>query len=287
MKILWLIPILLILYIILLDRVSRKAYAYEKKSHRKSPANFEIDFDEVSIPVPQGGELYGWWIAGKPEMPSLVLIHGWSRNVQRMLPYIRHLHPLGYNLLAIDARNHGSSSSLVAPSVGTFTQDVLAAVDFLAEKNASTAIGLIGLSVGGGAVAAASGQDKRIQATVTVGAIGHPLELMKAHFEQRNLPGFFAASLFLYMRLRYGIDYEKIAPVNNISNADGQVLIIHGENDETVPLSHARMLASANPTHARLWEIPAKGHSDCHLHPDFWARVEAFFNESFQLKEIE
>ena len=285
MKLLWLIPLLLVLYIVFLDYLSKRAYAYEKKAHKKSPANFDIPFEEVRIPVPHGGELYGWSITGKPDMPTLLLIHGWSRNVERVLPYIRHLHPLGYTLLAIDARNHGSSTTLEAPTVGTFTEDVLAAVNFLAAQNPSTTLGLIGLSIGGGASIAAAGQDKRIQATITVGAISHPVELMKAHFTERNIPSFLVTSLFLYMRLRYGIDYERIAPINHIQNADGKLLIVHGENDETVPLAQGRQLAAANPTHARLWVVPDKGHSDCHLHPEFWSHMDEFLVENLAKRD--
>ncbi len=276
---LWL-SLFLIFYILLLDTLSKRAYAYEKKPHTKSPAEFDIPFDEVRIPVPQGGELYGWWIPANAKKPTLALIHGWSRNVGRVLPYIRHLHSLGYNLLAIDARNHGSSSVIVAPTVGTFTEDLLAAIKYLAEKDASAKLGVVGLSIGGGASIAAAGQDGRIQAAVTVGAIAHPIALMREHFAQRKIPNFLVSSLFLYMRLRYGMDYERIAPINHIPNAAGKILVIHGENDETVPLAHARKLVTANPTSAQLWEVPAKGHSDCHLHPDFWARMDAFLAES-------
>lgn len=276
---LYIIIILLIAYIILLGYLSKKAYAYKKVAHRKSPADFGIDFDEERIPS-QGGELYGWWVPGNPEKPTLLLVHGWSRNVERMLPYIRHLHPLGYNLLAIDVRNHGSSSVIEAPTVGTFTEDVQAAIKYLVAQNPSITLGLIGLSLGGGASIAAAGQDERIQATVTVGAIAHPVELMRTHFAQRNVPGFLANSLLLYMRLRYGIDYEQIAPINHIANAKGKLLIIHGENDETVPLAHGRKLAAANPANARLWVVPAKGHSDCRLHPDFWTNVDEFLAEN-------
>lgn len=275
MAIFWLL-LLVPIYIIALDFLSKRAYAYERKPHRKSPANFDIDFDEVRIPVPQGGELYGWWMPTEPNAPTLILIHGWSRNVERVLPYIRHLHPLGYNLLAIDARNHGSSTPLEAPTVGTFTEDALAALNFLVERNPSTAVGVIGLSIGGGAALAAAGQDERIQAAITVGAISHPIELMRAHFAQRHIPGFLISSLFLYMRLRYGIDYERIAPVNNLPNAVGKILIVHGENDETVPLEQGRALAAANPRSAELWVVPDKKHSDCHLHPEFWGRVDVF-----------
>lgn len=270
------------LFIIALEFFSKRAYAYEKAPHKKTPANFDIPFEEVQIPTADNGQLYGWWIPSMPDAPTLVLIHGWSRNVERVLPYIRNLHPRGYNLLAIDARNHGSSSEITAPTVGTFTEDILAAVEYVSasEKVTSPAIGLIGLSIGGGASIAAAGQDKRIQATVTVGAISHPVALMQTHFEQRHIPGFVAASLFFYMRIRFGIDYEKIAPLTHIPNADGRILLIHGANDETVPLAHGRTLASANPTNATLWIVPAKGHSDCHLYSEFWDKVGAFLSEN-------
>ncbi len=274
--------LLFLLFVVALEFFSKRAYAYEKKPHSKTPANFDIPFEEVHIPVADNGQLYGWWIPSTPEAPTLVMIHGWSRNVERVLPYIRNLHPRGYNLLAIDARNHGSSSSIEAPTVGTFTEDVLAAVDYLVEKNESTTLGVIGLSIGGGASIAAAGQDKRIQATVTVGAISHPVALMSAHFEERHIPKFIASALFLYMRIRFGIDYEKVAPLNHIPNATGKILIVHGEDDETVPLAHGRTLASANPTSATLWVVPAKGHSDCHLHPDFWEKVGAFLDENLK-----
>ena len=85
MTIYWLL-LLVPIYLVALDFLSKRAYAYEKKPHRKSPANFEIPFDEVRIPVSQGGSLYGWWIPANPEKPTLVLIHGWSRNVERQQP---------------------------------------------------------------------------------------------------------------------------------------------------------------------------------------------------------
>ncbi|MBT3337970.1 MAG: alpha/beta fold hydrolase [Anaerolineae bacterium] len=274
--------LLLIIFIIILDLFSRRAYAYEKRPHRKTPEKYGISFEEVHIPVAEGGQLYGWWIPSTPDAPTLILIHGWSRNIERVLPYIRNLYPRGYNLLAIDARKHGSSSEITAPTVGTFTEDVLAAVKYVGEKNASTQIGLIGLSIGGGASIAAAGQNQRIQAAVTVGAMAHPLSLMAAHFEERHIPKFIASALFLYLRIRFGIDYEKIAPLNHISNATGKILLVHGVDDETVPLAHGHMLAAANPASASLWEVPAKGHSDCHLHPDFWEKISAFLDKNLK-----
>jgi len=281
MTLLWILPLIL-LFTLALDYGIERMYAYKISQHRNTPEKFEIPFEEISIPTANGGQLYGWWIPVSPNAPTLILIHGWSRNVERMLAYIRKLHPRGFNLLTFDARNHGSSSPIKRPTVGTFTEDVLAAVEYLvaSEKVASPKIGLIGLSIGGGASIAAAGQNKGIQAAVTVGALSHPIKVMSAQFEERNTPKFIGSFLFGYMRYRHGINFNKIAPVNHIPNAKAEIMLIHGENDETIPLSQADDLLAANPEKTRLWVVPEKGHSDCHFHPDFWEKVDAFFEES-------
>ena len=284
MTFLWII-ISIVIFALLLDRGIEKMYAYKIKPHRNTPAKFEIPFEEIQIPTKDGGSLYGWWILAKPDAPTLILIHGWGRNVERMMVYISDLHPQGYNLLAFDARNHGSSTLMPHPTtVGTFTEDILDAVSYLraSEKVASSEIGLVGLSIGGGASIAAAGQDERIQAVVTIGALSHPIKVMRAQFEERHIPQFVGSFLFTYMRLRYGLDFNKIAPINHIPNAKAEIFLIHGENDETIPLDQADDFLAANPEKTQLWVVPEKGHSDCHFHPEFWERVNAFLEKSIR-----
>ena len=287
MTLLW-ITITIVIFALLLDRGIEKMYAYKIKPHRNTPEKFEIPFEEIQIPTKDGGSLYGWWIPSSPDAPTLILIHGWSRNVERMMVYIRDLHPRGYNLLTFDARNHGGSTLMTHPAtVGTFTEDILDAVDYLSasEKVASSEIGLIGLSIGGGASIAATGQDERIQAAVTVGALSHPIKVMSAQFEERHVPKFIGSFLFSYMRLRYGIDFNKIAPINHIPNAKAEILLIHGENDETIPLDQANDFLAANPEKTQLWVVPEKGHSDCHFHPEFWEKVSVFLDENLPVEQ--
>ncbi len=280
MTIFWIV-ITIVILVLLLDRGIEKMYAYKIKPHRDTPAKYEIPFEEIQIPAIDGGSLYGWFIPSTPDAPTLILIHGWGRNVQRMMAYIRELHPQGYNLLVFDARNHGSSTSAPRPTVGTFTDDILSAVSYLRESDnfASLRIGLIGLSIGGGASIAAAGQDERIQAVVTVGALSHPIKVMMAQFKERHIPQFIGTFLFGYMRLRYGLDFDKIAPINHIPNAKADIFLIHGENDAVIPLSQADDFLSANPEKTRLWVVPDKGHSDCHFHATFWERVEGFLDD--------
>jgi len=275
---LW-ISIVVIILVFSLNQLIERMYRYEKEKHRNTPEKYQIPFDELRIPASVDAYLYGWWIPASPDAPTLILVHGWGRNLARMMLYIEKLHPMGYNLLAFDARNHGTSSPVKHPTVATFSEDILAAVDFVAKSGltSSHSIGVIGLSVGGGAAINAASGDQRIKSVITVGAISHPVEVMNFEFQKRRVPRFVAAILITCMRFRFRLDFDKIAPVNNIPNAEAEIFIIHGDHDETIPLKQSRALEAAGKKEkTHLWIVPGKGHSDCNTHPQFWEEVSAF-----------
>ncbi len=287
MTVLWIL-IVLILLIFSMDQLVEKMYQYEIKLHRITPRKFKIQFEEISIPSVNNAQLYGWWIPASPDAPTLILVHGWGRNLSRMMPFIQKLHPLGYNLLAFDARNHGSSSPEKHTTVGTFSEDILAGLDFLVESDliSSNSIGILGLSIGGGAAINAAGWDNRIKSVITIGALSHPVALMKREFQKRHIPDFFAAIILGYMKFRFRLDFDKIAPVKNITKTNAAILLIHGDEDETVPLVHGQTLAEAgDPTKTRLWVVTGKGHSNCHNHPDFMEKVDTFLNDTLFTEE--
>ena len=193
--------------------------------------------------------------------------------------YVAYLHPLGYNLLTFDARNHGSSSFEKHPTVWTFTEDTLAAINYVSQLDSfsSGEFGIIGLSIGGGAVINAASTNHQVKSVITVGALSHPAEVMKLEFQKRRIPPFIPKFLFSYIKFRFNIDFDKIAPVNNIQNAKADILLVHGDEDITVPLAQGYVLEkAANREKTHLWIVPEKGHSNCESHPEFWPRIETF-----------
>lgn len=287
----WLVAFIVLVLsgVFALDWGVRRMYRYPRKPHRKTPAQYDIPFEEIWIPTEKGKRLYGWWMPGKPGAPVLVLVHGWGRNVERMLPAIRALHPRGYSLLAFDARNHGSSSPEKYVTVWTFSQDTAAAVRYLLAQGLAEPgrVGVAGLSVGGGAAINASALEPAIAAVVTVGAISHPVAVMQAEFQKRHVPDAAGRFLLAYMRLRFGLDFDAIAPVNNIRRSQAAIFLIHGDQDVVVALEQAQALLEAgDPQRVRLWVVPGKGHSDCHTHPAFWDKVHAFLAEVWPHEEV-
>jgi len=283
MTIFWLL--LAFIFIIgLLDLFIQYVYRYPIKPHQTTPADKGIPFQEVRFATKNNCQLYGWWIPAHQETtqarPTLLLVHGWGRNVERMLGHVQELHSRGYNLLVFDLRNHGSSDPDKFPNLLKFSEDIRAAVDFVLSQSGVNPeqLGVLGLSIGGAAAIHAAAFDPRIKYIVTVGALAHPVDVMKLEFQKKHIPYFPLVWLFFkYLQFRIGINFNRIAPVNNIRNASAGIFLIHGDEDIIVPVEQgAKLLKAGKHPTTQLWVVPGKGHSDCHRHPEFWTRVESF-----------
>ncbi len=252
--------------------------------HRKDPSSLGIDFEEVRFPTAGGKTLYGWWIpCGAAGAPVVILVHGWGRNVQRMLPYVKMLHPAGFDLLAFDARHHGSSDEDGYASMPKFAEDILSAVDWTERRCGSEArIGVLGLSVGGSAAILASSRDGRVAAVATVGAFADPRDprATLGRFWWILGPGLPLA--FRFVEWRMGLRFKSFAPQNVIGRSRCPFLLIHGTEDSVIPLRHARRLADAAGASARLWIIPGRNHSDPHLEPGMDGTLADFFHDNLE-----
>jgi pimeloyl-ACP methyl ester carboxylesterase len=280
--------LILVIIVAVIFGLMLKAYKNISNPHHSTPKKYNIAFDEITIPAKNRRQLYGWWIPAQAKspatFPTIILVHGWNRNVGRMLPYIEKLHPKGYNLLAFDSRNHGSSDTDGYSSMLKFAEDIMAAIDFTIHQPCADPdkIGVIGLSIGGAASIYAAAHDDRIKTVITVGAFAHPVDIMKPELKKRHIPYFPIVWLFLkFVEFKIGASFNTIAPVNNINNSTARILLIHGTEDATVPLQQAELLKDAgNPEKVQLLTIPGKGHSDCHEHPEFWKNVNESLGKS-------
>ena len=264
------------------------SYKFKKEENKYTPAKYGFDFDEIIIPTKNDKNLYGWWVPSdnpnNEKKPTIILVHGWSRNVDRTMAFIKKLHPAGYNLLAFDSRCHGKSDDDKISSMVKFMEDILATIDYseklpYVNKNR---IGVLGLSIGGAASIYAASLDKRIKSIVTVGAFSHPKKVMGMEFKKRKIPSFpIVWFIFKYMEFRIGLKFNDIAPSNNIVKTDAGIFLIHGIDDSTVPIKQADELFNAGDSDkVKLWKIEGKGHSDCNHHPEFWDKVLSFYKNT-------
>ena len=249
--------------------------------HRRDPSLLGLAFETVRIPTAGGKSLHAWWVpAGAAGAPCLVLVHGWGRNVERMLPWIELLHPAGFDLLAFDARHHGSSDEDGYASMLKFSEDIRAAVAWAAGRKGAREVGVLGLSVGGSAAIHAASEEPRIAAVATVGAFADPSDARSTLGRHWWLlaPGLPLA--FRLIERRIGFRFRDVAPERVIAKARARFLLIHGTDDVVVPVSNARRLAAAGGSKVRTWIIPGRGHSDPNREPGMAERLATFFGRS-------
>ena len=238
-----------------------------------------IKLEEVSIPTEKNKKLFGWWIKAKTKAPTIILMHGWDRNISKLIPYIKNLNGRGFNMLAFDTRHHGNSDSDDFSSMVKFAQDISASITFVEKKPTveKSNFFLIGHSIGGAASIYAAAADYRIKKIVTIGAPSNPSQIMTMQMRKKHIPQPIIWAAFKIMEIRIGKRFTQLASATNISKIKAKVLLIHGTNDKIVPFTQANIiLDAANNNQAELWAITGKGHSNCHSEIGFWDRIIEF-----------
>ncbi|MFV2072040.1 MAG: alpha/beta hydrolase [Thermoanaerobaculales bacterium] len=191
------------------------------------------------------------------------------------------LHPSGFNLIAFDARSHGSSDGDGTANMLKFSADLRAALDEAERRSADPGkLGVLGLSAGGAAAIHAAANDDHIRAVVTVGAFAHPGDLMRAEFRDKKTPSILVPAILRFVEHSIGARLADIAPERQIRRVTAPALLVHGEDDAVVPVDHGRRLAAAAGANVELLVLPGRGHSDCNRDPLFWPRVMDFFEKA-------
>ena len=228
--------------------------------------------------------LRGWWIPAGEQAPALAVIHGWGGNAAVMLPLVDALHRAGYALLLFSARNHGASDDDTFSSLPRFAEDLEHAVDWLRARPEVDArrIGLLGHSVGAGAALLVAARRHDVAAVVSLSAFAHPAGMMRRWLRWKGIPYRpFGWYVLAYVQHVIGHRFDDIAPLRTIADVACPVLLVHGTEDDIVPVNDAHeILAAARPGQARLLLIPGK-------HDDFTdidgplAEVVDFLDKSF------
>jgi len=113
----------------------------------------------------------GWFFASTrtDPAPAVVLCHGIWTGRRECLPLALKFHSAGYNVLCFDFRAHGLSGGRYTTVGHNETNDVIGAVEYLAERPEVDAerIGVIGFSMGAAATIQAAARCPKIAAVVS------------------------------------------------------------------------------------------------------------------------
>lgn len=224
-----------------LNQLIRRGLAAPRIAGSATPGS--LPWRAVRLPTLRQKQLFGWFIPLAPGAPCLVILHGWGSNAEMMLPLAEPLHAAGYGLLFLEARNHGRSDGDDYSSMPRFAEDLEQAIAWLGRQDGVDAqqIGVLGHSVGAAAALLAASRSTGIRAVISLSAFAHPARMMRRWLQAKGIPFWpLGAYILHYVQRVIAHRFDDIAPCNTIQQVRCPVLLIHGQEDTTVPVSDAR-----------------------------------------------
>ena len=135
-----------------------------------SPADFDLEYEDVAIFTEDEIQLQGWYIPSKNHA-AVILVHAFNGNRTGTIYHASLLAKHGYGVLLYDTRTQGESGGDLYALGWEDHLDILAAIEYLQQRQEidSDKIGVLGLSAGAKAALYAATQSDEIAAVVAEG----------------------------------------------------------------------------------------------------------------------
>ncbi|KRG71566.1 alpha/beta hydrolase [Pseudoxanthomonas dokdonensis] len=238
-------------------------------------ADFDIDFSAPSgpPPTPRG---------------TVVLLHGWMMDGGSLLPWALDLAQAGYRTVSIDLRNHGRSGAGLSGYGTRESDDVASVIRSLREQGEiSGPVYLLGVSYGAAtALFTAQSMGDEISGVIAMESFanaGRAIRDMVPHMLARQPDDWLGQAQARLLRWHYGgqdmdaviaeadarlgLDLDRVDVSRVVASAPACILLLHGDQDQHVPVAHGRLLAKSS-ARVRYIEMAGENHLSLPLRVD-------------------
>jgi len=213
-----------------------------------TPADYGLDYEEVWFEAEDGIRLHGWWLP-RPGAPTLIWLHGNGGNISHRIEGLKLLHDLSeVQIFIFDYREYGKSQGKIDRE-GTF-KDTAAAYRYVTETRRvpPSEVVLFGRSLG-----SALAVDLAVREPSRCLIIG-------SSFTSSDDMAKILIPFIPFMRdWRPSIPYDNLGKIGRVKVP---VLIVHGDQDEIIPVEMGRRLFAAASDPKELYIIPGGHHND-------------------------
>jgi uncharacterized protein len=248
----------------------------------------DLNAEPVSFASDSGATVHGWWRPIQNANGTVLLLPGIRANRLSMVERARFLRRAGYSVLLIDFQASGETTGDHITFGWKESRDVLAAIDFIRQADATVPVAIIGSSLGGLAALLATPALK-IDALVLEEV--YPTTEIATRNRMENYLGVFGRTLtpllINQLQWRLGVSASQLRPVDHIANVDCPMFIISGENDRNTRPTDTSMLAERARNPKEVWFVPNAGHVDLHraARQEYETRVLAFLVKSARVPQ--
>jgi len=213
-------------------------------AHRWGELPEVADAEQVQVPG-HGVTLGGYFFrpqAGAPPYPAVILLHGFAGHAHNMVGLARTCTANGYAALALSLRgwlgSEGESDQGLRQPL-----DVLAAIDWFAKRPLvdKDRMAVVGASMGG-------------QVALLAAAHKPPIRAVASFYGPMDLARWREANPFIrdYLDDLCGPEGLPVrSPILRVAQIDAPVLLVHGDQDENVPVDQLQAMAEALKSHGK------------------------------------
>lgn len=248
------------------------------RQHLRTPDQIGLSWRDVWFEADDGVRLHGWFLPSQVASRGTILfLHGNAENVSTHIGSVAWLPARGYNVFLIDYRGYGISEGV--PTLDGLHRDAAAAIAtvFTLDGVGADRVALFGQSLGGSVAIttlANSRYKQKIAALIVEGAFSGYRSIAREALARAWL------TWPLQWPLSFAVDDEH-QPVEAITRVSPvPVLIVQGEEDPVVPVSHAEALYAAAREPKSLWLVPRAGHIDVFRLPEYRDRLLQYLRQT-------
>jgi len=229
--------------------VAQRKLMYFPDRTRVAPASFALaGVEERVLVAPDGTRLVAWYARARPGRPTLLYFHGNAGNLANRSERVRKYTVRGLGIFMLSYR--GYSGSTGRPSERANVADAKLAYEALRKEGvAPEDIILYGESLGSG-IAVQLAAEKPVAGVILDAPYTSIVDVAAGAYP------FFPVRPFLFDR------YETM---RYLADVHAPLLVIHGEEDEIIPVAMGRAVYAAANGPKELVTFPGAGHSDHHL----------------------
>ena len=230
----------------------------------RTPAQLCLEYEEVWFSNREGRQLHGWYIPSESPITWL-WFHGNGGNISHRVEELALVHHrLDVNVFIFDYQGYGRSEGLPSEQ-GTY-RDSRAGLEYLNSRPdvAQDKIVYFGRSLGAAIAVELAGPHPPLGLAL-VAPFASLADMARLHYPL--LPA------RLLVRNRYN-------SLDHIRRVQRPLIVLHGEQDTTVPFSQGEELFQAANYPKELHPLPGAGHNDTFLTggEPYWEALSRFLN---------
>ncbi len=197
--------------------------------------------------------------AAEKDLPVVVFFNGNAMTVYGAEALYQRMARMGAEVVVYDYRGYGFSEGRA--DVAAFRQDGLAIFDKVTREYPGRRVVVYGFSMGT-AIAAYVAAERKIGGLVLAAAFASAEEELPVFARRMGLPAEEIAGLTPDDEAKTAFDEVSMVREAGKRNAGAPLLMLHGRDDQTVPVAQGREVFQASPVKQKQFvELPGAGHS--------------------------